>query len=255
MGAACIALAASAALAQPKRRPSKAATPPAPSDTAPPARSAEGEPDKKNGKPAAAAENASDSVAAEADSEDDLGPAPKPSTANSAVRTSPLNPAANEFPQGEAVVSPAALDRLLADIASLRGRIAALTRTLFKSKLRISVESESEHARISRLLVTVDDGVVYTAPERFTADEAVVVFEHAVAPGHHVVGIEIERYDARNRQFQTWQSSKFSVVVPEAKLLSAEIQIEDDSDMAEDFPSDESGEYALDVRLQASVAD
>jgi hypothetical protein len=148
---------------------------------------------------------------------------------------------------------PRAYDDLLAEIATLRGRVAALTTTLFASKLRITVEADGENARIARLLVTVDEGVVYSAPARFTADEPRIVYEHAVAPGYHVVAVDVERYDARNPQYRSWQTSKFSVVVPESKRLDAAVSIEDESGMAEDFPDDRDGEYELQVRLRASV--
>jgi hypothetical protein len=82
-----------------------------------------------------------------------------------------------------------------------------------------------------------------------------VVYEHAVAPGHHVVGVEIERYDARNKEFRTWQSSRFSVVVPENKLVDTHLVVIDDSDMAEDFPDDADGEYDLRVKLRARVVE
>ena len=80
-----------------------------------------------------------------------------------------------------------------------------------------------------------------------------VVYHHAVAPGQHVVGVEIERFDGRNRQYRTFQTSKFTVVVPENQTLDASVMLEDDSDMAEDFPDDQDGEYDLRVRLRAQV--
>jgi hypothetical protein len=82
-----------------------------------------------------------------------------------------------------------------------------------------------------------------------------VVYEHAVASGHHVIGVEIERYDARNRQYRTFQTSKFTVVVPESRRLETSVTVEDDSDMAEDFPDDQDGEYDLRVKLRATVPD
>ena len=65
--------------------------------------------------------------------------------------------------------------------------------------------------------------------------------------------MEVERYDARNRQYRTFQSSKFTVVVPENQTLEATVMLEDDSGMAEDFPDDQDGEDDLRVRLRAQV--
>ena len=142
---------------------------------------------------------------------------------------------------------------MLGDIAALRSRVAAVTTTLFKSRLRVVLESRADDARIEALAVTLDDGVVFAAPERFNADDDRVVYEHAVAPGSHVLGIDVERYDARARQYRTWQNSRFAIVVPESQLVEAHFRIEDSSDMASDFPSDQDGEYKLVVRLRARV--
>ena len=195
-------------------------------------------------------------VAADPNADAELGaPPPKAAATEGEVKekASPLTPAPDEFPKGEQPAVPVDLDRVLAEIAALRSRVAALTTTLFKSKLRVAVEAEGDDARIESLTVTLDDGVIFAAPERFSASDARVVYEHAVAPGQHVIGIDIERADARNPQYRTWQTSRFSVVVPESQLLHTEFRIGDDSDMAADFPEDKSGEYDLSVRLRARV--
>jgi hypothetical protein len=188
---------------------------------------------------------------------DDLGaPPPKAvSEAQPEKQPSPLTPAPAEFPSGAPQPPPFEYDKLLGDIAALRSRVAALTTTLFASKLRVVVETEGDDARLASFNITLDDGVVFAAPDRFSAEDERTVYEHAVAPGHHVVGVEIERYDARNKEFRTWQSSRFSVVVPESKLVATHLTIIDDSDMAEDFPDDADGEYDLRVKLRARVVD
>ncbi|HEY4103059.1 MAG TPA: hypothetical protein VGM44_04175 [Polyangiaceae bacterium] len=189
---------------------------------------------------------------------DDLGP-PPPKQAPSGNGTagqsklSPLNPEANEFPDGGAQTPPVEYDKLLGDIAALRSRVSAVTTTLYASKVRVVVETRGSNARIANFTVTLDDGVVFTAPDRFVAEDERTVYEHAVAPGHHVVGIDVERFDARGAEYRTWQSSRFSVVIPESKLVDAHVIVQDDSDMGKDFPSDQDGEYDLRVRLRARV--
>lgn len=188
---------------------------------------------------------------------DDLGPPPPKSAVEQKPeqKPSPLTPAPAEFPTGAAKPPPFDYDKLLGDIATLRSRVAALTTTLFASKLRVVVETRGDDARLASFTVTLDDGVVFSAPEKFSAEDERTVYEHAVAPGHHVVGVEIERYDARNREYRTWQSSRFSVVIPESKLVDTHLTIVDDSDMAEDFPGDADGQYDLRVKLRARVVE
>ena len=212
---------------------------------------AKGEADKAD-KPAAVGDSAATGTGP-----DDLGAPPPKDVAEQKPeqKPSPLTPKPEEFPSGVAKPPPFEYDKLLGDIAALRSRVAALTTTLFASKLRVVVETKGEDARLTSFNITLDDGVVFAAPDRFSAEDERTVYEHAVAPGHHVVGVEIERYDARNKEYRTWQSSRFSVIIPESKLVDAHLQIIDDSDMADDFPSDADGEYDLRVKLRARVVE
>ncbi len=235
----------SAAPAQPGKKA------PAPKEEAKPdaGKGAKSEPEKAD-KPVAAGD-----ASATTSGSDDLGAAPPKDLAQQKPeqKPSPLTPKPEEFPSGVAKPPPFEYDKLLGDIAALRSRVAALTTTLFASKLRVVVETKGDDARLASLNITLDDGVVFAAPDRFTAEDERTVYEHAVAPGHHVVGIEIERYDARNKDYRTWQSSRFSIVIPESKLVDAHLKIIDDSDMADDFPSDADGEYDLRIKLRARV--
>jgi len=223
---------------------------PAPKEEAKPDAKAKPEPDK-------AGAVAGGDAAAPATGTDDLGAPPPKEVAEQKPeqKPSPLTPKPEEFPSGVAKPPPFEYDKLLGDIAALRSRVAALTTTLFASKLRVVVETDGDDARLASFNITLDDGVVFAAPERFSAEDERVVYEHAVAPGHHVVGVEIERYDARNKEYRTWQSSRFSVVIPENKLVDAHLLVIDDSDMADDFPSDADGEYDLRVKLRARVVE
>ncbi|HWZ90318.1 MAG TPA: hypothetical protein VNW92_15755 [Polyangiaceae bacterium] len=224
------------ALAQPKRAAKE------PED-----RAAASKGDKADSKPEAAP------GAANGSSDDLGGPPPKAAAGSEANKLSPLNPEANEFPDGGSQTPPVEYDKLLGDIAALRSRVSAVTTTLFASKVRVVVETRGSDARIANFTVTLDDGVVFTAPDRFVAEDERTVYEHAVAPGHHVVGIDIERFDTRGAEYRTWQSSRFSVVIPENKLVDAHVIIQDNSDMGKDFPSDQDGQYDLRVRLRARV--
>jgi hypothetical protein len=142
---------------------------------------------------------------------------------------------------------------LFSRVAALRSRIAALTSALFSSKLRIEVRAEGEGVQLQALHVSVDGGVVYTAPPRVGFEQPEVVYEHAVAPGPHVVSIEVERRDSLNPQFSTWQESRFVVLVPEKKSLWTRLELEDESNMAEDFAEEDEGQYQLRVKLLAEV--
>jgi hypothetical protein len=181
-------------------------------------------------------------------------PPPPQTAASTGPKPSPLNPEPPESPKTVPVAAPVSLDQLVSDIASLRARVAALTTSLFSSKLRIYVRAEGDDARVQSFSVTLDDGVVFNGGAGFTAGDERVVYEHAVAPGNHVVGVEVERQDARGATFRTWQTTRFAVQVPEKKTLEAIVVLDDDSNMGKDFPDDQDGKYDLGVRLRAKVA-
>jgi hypothetical protein len=166
-----------------------------------------------------------------------------------------LNPAPQEFPKPTPGFASAELDALMSRVAALRTRIAALSATLFSSKLRIELRSMGESLRVKTLRVSLDGAVVYAAPAQASFEQAQVVYEHAVAAGPHVVAVEVERQDVRQPQFSTWQSSRFVVSVPEKRLLWTRLELEDESSMGEDFAEDEAGRYELAVRLEVEVAD
>jgi hypothetical protein len=184
-------------------------------------------------------------------------PAGKPAAAAAppSVSPSPLNPTPSEFPKAADTLASPELDAMMARVTALRARIAALSAAMFSSKLRVELRSQSEGARLKTLRVSLDGGVVYTAPAQALFDRPEIVYEHAVATGPHVLAVEVERQDLRGPQFSTWQTSRFVVLVPEKRLLWTRLELEDESSMGEDFAEDEAGQYDLGVRLQVEVSE
>jgi hypothetical protein len=141
----------------------------------------------------------------------------------------------------------------MGDIATLRARVAAIGDVLFKSRILLKVETRGDHAKIGKLAISLDDGIVYTAPSGFVADDEVAVYDHAVAAGRHLLAIEVERRDDRGETFRTGQVSRVTLDVPENQRLETIIRIDDDSDMGADFQANQKGSYDLRVRVRAKV--
>ncbi len=170
------------------------------------------------------------------------------------LRSSPLNPTAQEQPGGAGGVdagTPIDYDRLLADIAALRARVAAVSDNLYQSRIAVSLQTDGDHGKIVRLAVSLDDGVVYTAPAAFAASDMTIVYDHAVAPGRHAVTIDIDRRDERDESFRTSQKNRFSIDVPRDNRVGVEVKIVDESSMGKDFPADKSGAYDLRLKVKA----
>jgi hypothetical protein len=234
------------AQSRPGRKP---AAKPKPAASAAPSASAESPSEGSPPAPPAAVPSGSAAPSPAASVE---APPPPPSDVTPDGRKlSPLNPEASEF--SDAGVTPPSVDydRLLADIGALRARVAAVSDTLFHSRISITIEARGDHARTASLAVSLDDGVVWTSPSSFRADDATTVYEHAVAPGHHAVGVDVDRRDDRNDTFRSSQRSRFVVDVPADQKLTVCLEIKDDSTMGGDFPTDKKGRYDLRVRALA----
>jgi hypothetical protein len=186
----------------------------------------------------------------------DAGPAPPPiahiDLGDGGIKPSPLNPAAAELPPQSSPPLPD-YDKLLGDVSALRARVAAVTDTLFRSRIAVSLEASGSHAKIARLVVSLDDGVVYTSAPGTSFESLTALYDHGVAPGRHAVVVDVDRKDDRDDTFRTTQRSRFLVDVPKDERLGLELRIDDDSTMGGDFPSDHSGRYDLRVRAKATA--
>lgn len=182
----------------------------------------------------------------------EMPPPPPEVAAFDGGRSSPLNPQPQELPSNTVDAGvPVDYDRLLADIAALRARVAAVANNLYQSRISVALQTDGDRVKIARLTVSLDDGVVFTAPPTFAAADLTAVYEHAVAPGRHAVTVDIDRKDARDEAFLTTQRSRFSVDVPRDHKVAVEVKIADDSSMGADFPADRSGKYDLRFRVKA----
>jgi len=243
---ACAPALATMALAQTKPRPAKPKpTPAAKADAQPPPPSEEPNGTSgESGKPQPTA--TSPATTGEAP------PPPPPSEPSDGGRMSPLNPQPQELPSNAVDAGvPIDYDRLLADIAALRARVAAVSDNLYQSRISVALQTDGDKAKIARLTVSLDDGVVFTAPQTFSASDMTVVYDHAVAPGRHAVTVDVDRKDARDEAFRTSQRSRFVVDVPRDNKVDVQVKIIDDSSMGGDFPSDRSGKYDLRFRVKA----
>jgi hypothetical protein len=241
-------LAATAALAQTHgARPAKPGTKPKPAGSA----TSETPTEERGAAPAAAASASTSSTPAGAPG--DAGPVAAPlSESPAGARLSPLNPAAAEFSDAGAAPPSVDYDRLLSDLASLRARVAAVSDTLFHSRIAISIETSGDASRIASLSVSLDDGVVWTSAASFRAEDATIIYDHAVAPGNHAVTVDLERRDRTADTFRATQRSRFVVDVPADQRLALELKLSDDSNMG-DFGKDRQGHYELRVRAQAKA--
>jgi len=176
-----------------------------------------------------------------------------PSYYDGGQKPSPLNPAPNELPTGAPPPAGTAVDydKLLGDISALRARVATVGDALFLSRIDVAVQNDGDRTKLTRLTVSLDDGVVYTMDANSRFEDMTRVYDPSVAPGRHAVTFDVERKDNKEEAFRTAQRSRVVVDVPKDQRLSVEAHVIDDSTMGADFPGDHSGKYDLRLRVRA----
>ncbi len=176
-----------------------------------------------------------------------------PSYYDGGQKPSPLNPAPNELPSGAPPPAGTAVDydKLLGDISALRARVATVGDALFLSRIDVAVQNDGDRTKLTRLTVSLDDGVVFTMDATSRFEDMTRVYDHSVAPGRHALTFDVERKDVKDEAFRTAQRSRVVVEVPKDQKVSVEAHVIDDSTMGADFPGDRSGKYDLRLRVRA----
>lgn len=145
-----------------------------------------------------------------------------------------------------------AFDTLLDDIVVAQGRIASLGKALFKTRLQLWVDHRADAQRLTALRLFVDGAPVYDGTgKELRTGESVQLFDGAAAPGPHELRVEYEHVDTGNGDYRYSVSQRFRLEVRQNTRTEVTIRVEDDSDIAEELPEGDEGEY--DVRTRVRV--
>lgn len=184
----------------------------------------------------------------------DATPASKPEPA---AETKPAEQPPNPEP---AAADSGKLAELRADVASLvddmvdaRARVALLGKTLFKTQLRVKIQNlAAPDPVLGKVVLKLDGAPIYHGDgTALSGDDAHQVFQGFIAPGAHVLAAELEQSSKRDSAYgySLHESYRFQVVRDKRSELT--LIVDDDSDLADDFPDDAEGEY--DVRMKLRV--
>jgi len=137
------------------------------------------------------------------------------------------------------------------ELVQARARIATVGNLLFRTKLRVRVESRAGDQILESFVLRLDGAPIYRTED--TIDGRAPVFEGFAAPGPHELSVEVAHRGRANGNFRYVQSDRFRLEVRQGAMTEIVLRLDDDSDMAEDFPEDGEGEYDLRLRVQVST--
>jgi hypothetical protein len=192
-------------------------------------------------------------------------PAPEPETAPAPVPAAP-EPAPASPPPAAAVaaakpkLSAEQLDALRAESSQLidemtqaRAKASLLGKTLFKTQLRLRVQNlAAPDPRLVKIVLKLDGAPVFVGDgAALSGDDARQVFEGFIAPGRHVLTAELKQQSREDASFSYTLHDSYQFKAQRDKRSELTLIVDDDSDMASEYPDDGDGEY--DVRLKLRV--
>lgn len=142
---------------------------------------------------------------------------------------------------------------LIDEMAQARAKAALLGKTLFKTQLRLRVQNlAAPDPRLTKLVLKLDGAPVFVGDgATLNGDAARQVFEGAVAPGRHVLTAELVQQSRADSSFGYSLHDSYRFKAQKDKLSELTLIVDDDSDLASEYPDDGDGEY--DVRLKLRV--
>jgi hypothetical protein len=175
-------------------------------------------------------------------------PAPPPSAAESAP-----GPAETPVDAEQLASLQSELSTLMDDLVQARTRAGLIGKTLFKTLIRVHVQNlVGDDTALAKIVLKLDGAPIFRGDAAsMRGDEARQVFEGYVAPGPHVLSVELEQ-NSRSDQaygYTLRESYKFQALRDKRNELS--LTLRDSSDMASEFPDDQDGEYDVRMRLRA----
>lgn len=218
--------------------------------------------------PPAPTEEVQDDSPDDEQEEEPTPPSATPAPPGAAVQTegsepppAPAEPSstpASEFDPGPPPpdVSPIRADyvALMDDLVQARMRVHALGNELFRTRIRIELQDRTGGlVTLARIVVHLDGAPVFQSDgpvER--AEQGRELFVGALAPGPHVLTIEVEQRARDGEEFRYSLRESFRFQVVRERLSEVTLVLEDASDMARSFPAAGEGRYEVRTRMRVA---
>jgi hypothetical protein len=143
------------------------------------------------------------------------------------------------------------LAQLMDDLVQARERVAVLGKALFHTKIRVRIDdSDAEDQVLGKVALRLDGAPIFSGDGSSLGDPERPLFEGFAAPGPHVLEVEIEQRARADEAYRYTLRESYRFEVVGERRTDLRLVLEDDSDIAEDFRDDRSGEYDVHTRLQ-----
>lgn len=178
-------------------------------------------------------------------------PAPAPAPpAPSRAPEPPVAPKPDEQQQLASLRSDVAT--LIDDMVEARARAALLGKTLFKTRLALRIQNlAAPDPVLASLTLKLDGAPVFRGDgSALRGEDARQVFEGFIAPGPHVLSVELEQRSQSDGAYGYTLHDSYRFSALREKHSELTLILDDDSDLAKEFPGDGEGEYDIHLKLR-----
>lgn len=175
-----------------------------------------------------------------------------PPSGSSEVQQSQAAPAGEPHAPRDLAKLREAFVELMDEAVRLRSRIAAVSKRVGGARVTIALEHESGDVHPLEGVELFVDGVPVFSEQVGSSDRR-TLFEGAMRPGMHQLTLLVTFRDREGQAYRHQQRSQFGFEVAAKKRTEVTAVVEDDSQIAEDFPDDGEGEYEVLTRLRVAT--
>jgi hypothetical protein len=141
------------------------------------------------------------------------------------------------------------------DMVNARQLVATLGEELFQTRVVITVQDRAGDDQTLATFALELDGapVFHTDGEIEGGSEGRQVYEGALAPGPHVLTVASEQRAREDAEYRYVQRDTYRFIVVRDRRTEIGIVLEDDSDIARQFPHDGEGRYDVHTRVRVAT--
>jgi hypothetical protein len=141
------------------------------------------------------------------------------------------------------------------DMVAARQLVSTLGEELFRTRVAVTVQDRAgDDQSLARFALSLDGAPIFrTETEIEGGAEGRQVYEGALAPGPHVLTVEIEQRASADTEYRYVQHDTYRFVVVRDRRTELTIVLEDDSDIAQQFTQGGEGRYDVHTRVRVAT--
>ena len=143
------------------------------------------------------------------------------------------------------------LASVLDELIQARTRTSVLVKTLFRTPVEVTVIRRADDQRLAHITLRLDGVPVHDSDGSALASGEAKLFSGFAAPGLHDLAIEISEESKERSDYRYVRSERFRLEVKKDTRTHIELVLRDSSDMAEELPEGDTGEYDVRTIMRA----